>query len=53
MVTHPIFARAALGGFVGTLAMTVVLYFVAPMMGLRTDIAATLESLLGGSWPLA
>ena len=50
METHPTFARAALGGFVGTLAMTVMMYLVAPMMGLRMDIAAMLGSMLGGSW---
>lgn len=50
METHPMFARAVLGGFVGTLAMTAMMYFVAPMMGLRMDIAAMLGSMLGGSW---
>jgi uncharacterized membrane protein YagU involved in acid resistance len=50
MDTHPTFARAALGGFIGTLAMTVMMYVVAPMMGLHMDIAAMLGSMLGGSW---
>ncbi len=50
MNTHPTFARAALGGFVGTLVMTGMMYIVAPMMGLRMDIAAMLGSMLGGSW---
>ena len=50
MDTHPTFARAVLGGFVGTLAMTAMMYVVAPMMGLRIDIAAMLGSMLGGSW---
>ncbi len=50
MNTHPTFARAALGGFVGTLVMTAMMYIVAPMMGLRMDIAAMLGSMLGGSW---
>lgn len=50
MSTHPTFARAALGGFVGTLVMTAMMYIVAPMMGLRMDIAAMLGSMLGGSW---
>ncbi len=50
MNTHPTFARAALGGFLGTLAMTAMMYIVAPMMGLRMDIAAMLGSMLGGSW---
>ncbi len=50
MSSHPTFARAALGGFVGTLVMTAMMYIVAPMMGLRMDIAAILGSMLGGSW---
>jgi uncharacterized membrane protein YagU involved in acid resistance len=50
MSTHPTFGRAALGGFVGTLAMTAMMYVVAPMMGLHMDIAAMLGSMLGGSW---
>src|SRR6266849_2393623 len=50
MGTHPTFARAALGGFTGTLAMTAMMYFIAPMMGLHMDIAAMLGSMLGGSW---
>lgn len=51
MGTHQTFARAALGGFVGTLAMTAMMYLVAPMMGLHMDIAAMLGSMLDGSWP--
>lgn len=50
MSTHPTFARAALGGFMGTVAMTAMMYVVAPMMGLHMDIAAMLGSMLGGSW---
>lgn len=50
MNTHPTFARAALGGFVGTLVMTGMMYLVAPMMGVNMDIAAMLGSMLGGSW---
>ena len=50
MDTHPTLSRAMLGGFVGTLAMTAMMYFVAPMMGLHMDIAAMLGSMLGGSW---
>ena len=42
--------RATLGGFVGTLAMTAMMYMVAPMMGLRMDVAEMLGSVLGGSW---
>lgn len=50
MDTHPTFVRAALGGFAGTVAMTAMMYLVAPMMGLHMDIAAMLGSMLGGSW---
>ena len=50
MSTHPTFARAALGGFVGTLAMTGMMYVVAPMMGLHMDIATMLGKMLGSSW---
>lgn len=44
------FGRAALGGLVGTVAMTATVYTVAPMMGLHMDIAAMLGSVVGGSW---
>lgn len=47
---HPSFSKAVLGGFVGTLAMTAMMYVVAPMMGLTMDIAAMLGSLMGGNW---
>ncbi|OGA65253.1 MAG: hypothetical protein A3G81_27830 [Betaproteobacteria bacterium RIFCSPLOWO2_12_FULL_65_14] len=47
---HPSFLKAVLAGFVGTLAMTAMMYFVAPMMGLTMDIAAMLGSLMGGNW---
>jgi hypothetical protein len=50
MATHPTFGRAALGGLLGTVAMTAMMYVVAPMMGLHMDIAAMLGSMLGGSW---
>jgi hypothetical protein len=50
MNTHPTFGRAVAGGLVGTLAMTAMIYAVAPMMGLNMDIAAMLGSMLGGSW---
>ena len=45
--------RAILGGFVGTLAITMMMYWVSPMMGMmKMDIAASLGSMLGGSWVL-
>jgi len=50
MSTHPTFGRAALGGFIGTVVMTGMMYGVAPMMGLHVDIAAMLGKMLGGSW---
>src|SRR5258708_25738332 len=50
MGTHPTFARAAVGGFTGTLAMSALMYFIAPLMGLHMDIAAMLGSMIGGSW---
>jgi len=42
--------RSMAGGFAGTAAMTMMMYFVAPMMGLNMDIAAMLAPLVGGSW---
>jgi uncharacterized membrane protein YagU involved in acid resistance len=50
MNTNPTLSRAMMGGLVGTMAMTSVMYFVAPMMGLHMDIAAMLGSMLGGNW---
>ena len=47
---RPNVTRLVLGGLVGTTAMTAMMYVVAPMMGVRMDIAAMLGSLLGGSW---
>jgi hypothetical protein len=45
--------KAILGGFVGTAVMTMMMYFVAPMMmGQKMDIAAMLGSMLGNSWLL-
>lgn len=49
-IQRPYLSRAVLGGFVGTIVMTAMMYTVAPMMGLRMDIAAMLGSMLGGSW---
>ena len=41
--------RVILGGFVGTLAITFLMYIGAPMMGLpKMDIAAMLGRMLGG-----
>lgn len=44
---------AILGGMAGTAAMTMMMYFVAPMMlGKPMDIAAMLGGMMGGSWIL-
>lgn len=45
--------RAILGGFVGTLAITWLMYQGGPMLGMmKMDIAASLGKMLGGSWAL-
>lgn len=49
----PTVTRAIFGGFVGTLVMTLMMYFVSPvLMGMKMDIAQMLGSMLGGSWML-
>jgi hypothetical protein len=48
----PSLSRTILGGLAGTIVMTLMMYFVSPMMGVRMDIAASLGSMLGGSWTL-
>ena len=50
---RPDLGRTILGGFAGTVVMTVMMYFVAPMMlGRPMDVAASLGAMLGGSWAL-
>jgi len=50
---RPNIRRAILGGFVGTLAITAMMYWVGPMVGMmKMDIAASLGTMLGGSWAL-
>ena len=45
----PEITTAALGGVAGTIAMTLMMMFVAPMMtGMPMDIAAMLGGMLGG-----
>ncbi|MBI3636574.1 MAG: hypothetical protein HY216_10265 [Candidatus Rokubacteria bacterium] len=45
--------KAIAGGFVGTVVMTLMMYFVAPMLlGAPMDVAAMLGGMLGGSWAL-
>jgi uncharacterized membrane protein YagU involved in acid resistance len=48
----PSLSRTILGGLAGTTVMTLMMYFVSPMMGVRMDIAASLGTMLGGSWTL-
>ena len=49
----PNVGKAILGGLVGTAVMTMMMYFVAPMMtGQKMDIAAMLGSMMGNSWML-
>lgn len=49
-VTRPNITRAIAGGFIATLAMTMMMYLVAPMMGVKMDIAASLAGMLGAPW---
>lgn len=50
---RPNLGKTILGGFAGTVAMTVMMYFVAPMMlGRPMDVAASLGGMLGGSWAM-
>jgi hypothetical protein len=49
-VPGPPLSRVFLGGFAATLAITMMMYLIAPMMGLNMDIAQMLGSMLGGSW---
>jgi uncharacterized membrane protein YagU involved in acid resistance len=46
----PNIGRTIGGGLVGTLAMTLMIYLVAPMMGVKMDIAGSLAGMLGTSW---
>ncbi len=49
----PNVGKAILGGLVGTILMTLMMYFVAPMMmGRPMDIAAMLGSMMGNNWML-
>ena len=48
----PNVGKTILGGFVGTLAMTLMMYKIGPMMGMmKMDIAAMLGKMLG-SWTM-
>lgn len=43
------FGRAVVGGLAGTIAMTLMMMFVAPMMGVHMDIAKSLAAMMGSS----
>ncbi|MEO6982991.1 MAG: DUF6789 family protein [Edaphobacter sp.] len=43
------FGRAVVGGLVGTIAMTLMMMFVAPMMGVHMDIAKGIAGMMGSS----
>ena len=45
----PQFGRAVVGGLAGTIAMTLMMMFVAPMMGVHMDIAKSLAAMMGSS----
>lgn len=48
---NPKISRTVAGGFLATLAMTVILYKLAPMMGMpKMDLAGSLGSMLGLGW---
>lgn len=47
----PRFQQVLIGGFAGTILMTLMMYYVAPlMMGGPLDIAAMLADMLGTGW---
>ena len=43
------YGRAIVGGLAGTVAMTLMMMFVAPMMGVHMDIAKNLADMMGSS----
>ncbi len=50
---RPNIGKTILGGFAGTVVMTLMMYFVAPMMlGRPMDVAGMLGGVLGGSWTM-
>lgn len=46
----PIFGRALLGGFLGTAVLTMMMKFVAPLMGVHMDIAQNLANMMHATW---
>jgi hypothetical protein len=49
---HVNIGKVVLGGFVGTVVMTIMMYVVSPMMGLKMDVADMLGSMLGIGWTM-
>ena len=50
---RPNLRKAVLGGVIGTILMTLMMYFVSPVMtGHRMDIAANLGSMMWDNWYL-
>lgn len=47
---RPDFGRAVLGGFLGTIVLTLMMKFVAPMMGVHMDIAQNLANMMHAPW---
>lgn len=47
---RPGFGKAILGGFLGTVALTLMMKFVAPTMGVHMDIAHNLASMMHAPW---
>jgi hypothetical protein len=45
-------SKTVLGDLAGTIVMTVMMYFVSPMMSVKLETAASLGNMLGGSWTL-
>lgn len=50
---RPTLRQTILGGLAGTVAITAMMYLIAPMMlGRPMDVAASLGGMLGGSWAM-
>ena len=47
---RPNIGKAVLGGFVGSIAFTAMMYMVAPMMGVHMDVADMLSHAMHVSW---
>lgn len=47
----PNIGKAIGGGAAGTIVMTMMMYFVSPMMGVKMDVAAMLGGMMGAAEP--